>query len=108
MLRSVKENRLLSFEEYLSPECRRLCYSGVDLVGSGLQPVDNSPEELREVVEEMLEHLECSGDFGWDDGVAAFESVARRNGLVGFSRIGRDFVARHRQLLQASPVRKAS
>jgi putative glycosyltransferase (TIGR04372 family) len=108
MLRSVAEDRLLSFDEYLTPETRLLCYSGSDLDSSGYAVVDNTAEELRGVVAEMLDNLDGVSKPEGDENVMAFDTLARRHGLVGFSRIGRDFALRHRRLLPLQASNKAA
>ena len=40
--------------------------------------------------------------------VAAFDAAARRHGLVGFSRLGRDFAARHATLLRPDGQKRAA
>lgn len=98
MLRLVEEDRLLTFDEYLTHDTRLLCYSGTDLVKCGFEVVDNTADELRDVVVEMMDNLD--GIASSNDGlVGAFDALARRHGLVGFSRIGSRFAARHSELL---------
>jgi putative glycosyltransferase (TIGR04372 family) len=109
LLRSVEEDRLLTFDEYLCPETRLLCYSGAELHNQGYEVVDNSPDELRDVVTEMMDQLDRpEADAGVDPLVAAFDALARGHGLAGFSRVGRSFVAEHRWLLPAAPVRRSA
>jgi putative glycosyltransferase (TIGR04372 family) len=99
---SEKARRMLTFAEALAPEMRRWSYSGVALREHGLRGLDNTPKELSEVVAEMLDRLD--GQYADRDEDLSrwktFEALARANGLIGFSRIGRDYLRRHADLLQ--------
>ena len=100
---SKRETRCLTFDEWLAPQARALCYSGTKMAEHDLTVVDNTPEELREVVMEMFERLEEKAHYTEDDRQRqeAFRTLARRHGLIGFSHIGRDFLRRHAALLPA-------
>ena len=98
---SGREKRLLDFEESLEPGVRRLGYCGSRLAESGLRAVDNTPEEILELVEEMLDVLDGTVAYSVDDGRLqdAFRGIAGGRGMVGFSRIGRGFLRRYAHLL---------
>jgi putative glycosyltransferase (TIGR04372 family) len=99
LLRSKETRRLLTFDEYLSPETRLLCYSGQKLEDHELEVVDNSPDELRAVVAEMMDQLDEGVPSGMSPRTAAFDALARGHGLAGFSRISRAFVDKHAAIL---------
>jgi hypothetical protein len=75
----------------------------------GLRAVDNTPEEIREIVREMLDRLDGQARYSEEDELrqASFRALADRHGLVGFPDIGRDFLRRHAELLPASTSRRA-
>lgn len=100
------ENRLLSFPEFMRPETRILSYSQPKMSERDIDAVDNSPEEIRELVSEMLDRVEGRLHYTEEDEAlqAQFRAQAVANGLVGFSRIGRDFLARYRHLLEEVPA----
>jgi putative glycosyltransferase (TIGR04372 family) len=101
LARSNRNGRLLTFPEWLAPEVRRWCYAGSSLRENGIRVVDNSAEELREIVAEMLDLLEGRDRETPEDRArrSAFSALARQSGLMGFSQIGRDFLRRHADLL---------
>jgi putative glycosyltransferase (TIGR04372 family) len=95
------EDRLLSFTEALEPGIRKLSYCGLKLLERDLRAVDNTPEEIQELVEEMFEVLE--GHAAYTDAdehmQRVFRHVALGYGLVGFSRLGRAFLRKYAHLL---------
>jgi putative glycosyltransferase (TIGR04372 family) len=102
---SLREQRLLTFAEWLPPAVRKLTFSGEMMEEAGLGSVDNTAEELREVVEEMLQRLEGVARYTPEDERRwqALRAQALASGLVGFARIGRDFLRRHANLLPTTP-----
>ncbi len=98
---SDRQNRLLTFEEWLNPINRSHYIAATEMRRAGLRECDNTPEELHEAVMEMLDRLDSLAryDRADDDRRELFEGIARRHGLVGFARIGRDFLRRHQHLL---------
>jgi len=109
MLRSVADGRFVPFDSYLHPEVRVMNYSGSLISESGYEVVNNTPDELKAVVVEMLDNLDrgpaaIAPVDDEDSNVLRFDALARRCGLAGFSRISRDFVARHADLLPAAPA----
>jgi putative glycosyltransferase (TIGR04372 family) len=101
--------RELTFDEWLSPSLRARLVVGTAMAEAGLQAIDNTPEELREAVIEMMDRLQ--GRESDDEGDACrqtqFAELAHGHGLSGFSRIGRDFLRRHRHLLADENLRRA-
>src|SRR5262249_18853201 len=98
---SDRRRRLLRFDEFYRPEVRRLSYSNEHLHWHGLRILDNTAEEIRDVVCEMLDDLSGAAR-EWDDDRALrerFRKVAGRHGLGGFSRIGREFLRKYCDLL---------
>jgi putative glycosyltransferase (TIGR04372 family) len=101
LIRTRADHRLLGFRELLSPEIRTLAYSGEKLHEHGLEALDNTPLEIVELIEEMLEITSGSmQDAAADEArQSAFRSIALACGLAGFSRISRAFLRRHADLL---------
>jgi putative glycosyltransferase (TIGR04372 family) len=107
LLRSDAEGRALTFAEALAPAVRKLNYCGALLRQNGLREVDNSPDEILDLVEEMFEVVEGAPASTDEDErrQRAFWEVAVRGGLGGFSRVGRAFLRAHADLLpcEAAP-----
>jgi putative glycosyltransferase (TIGR04372 family) len=100
-VRSDGPGRVLTFDEWLDPRNRDRYVLGTEMAAAGLRVIDNTAEELREVVAEMLDRLDGKAVYDPEDDWRRerFEAVARRHGLAGFSRVGRDFLRRHADLL---------
>jgi putative glycosyltransferase (TIGR04372 family) len=98
---SDTERRYLSFEECLEPSIRKLSYCGAKLSERHLRAVDNTPDEIVDLVREMLEILGGRPQYtATDDRLQReFRDVAIRHGLVGFTRIGRSFLRKYASLL---------
>jgi putative glycosyltransferase (TIGR04372 family) len=98
---SDAENRLLRFDEALEPEVRKLSYCGLKLLERDLRAVDNTPEEIMELVDEMFEVLDGAAQYTAADGQMqeVFRRLAVGYGLVGFSRLGRAFLRKYAHLL---------
>jgi putative glycosyltransferase (TIGR04372 family) len=92
---------ILPFGEWLAPANRARYLRASLMAEAGLVAVENTPDELAEAVTEMLDRLDgrCESTPADEARQAAFDATARRNGLVGFSRIGRGFLRRHEHLL---------
>jgi putative glycosyltransferase (TIGR04372 family) len=101
LLWSDRAKRFLGFLEALAPGTRRLGYCGQRLAEKGLRAVDNTGEEIRELVREMFDLLGGTGQEMPEDDrrQRAFRDVAHSRGLAGFCRIGRAFLRRHADLL---------
>jgi putative glycosyltransferase (TIGR04372 family) len=74
-----------------------------------LAPVPSSPEETRELVEEMLDRLPGTASYTERDGLlrAAYDTVAETNLCRGNARPGRDFLRRFAPLLTGPATIKA-
>jgi putative glycosyltransferase (TIGR04372 family) len=98
---SDADNRLLPFAESLEPGLRKLSYCGLKMLERDLRAVDNTPEEILELVEEMFELLGGGARYTPEDErlQRVFREVALGYGLVGFSRIGRAFLRKYAHLL---------
>ncbi|MEG3857495.1 TIGR04372 family glycosyltransferase [Microcoleus sp. herbarium12] len=94
------ENRYLTFEEALAPRFffnlnSKLLYSW------GIQVVDNSPEEINDLVLEMLDRLEGKFQYTEEDEVLQqqFNSLPTPYGMSAFnSRMGRSFLQKYYNL----------
>jgi len=66
-----------------------------------LVSVPNTPEEIREVVSEMLDRLDGNLSYTEADEAlqSAFDAVAETNLSIGNARAGRDFLRRNSRLL---------
>jgi putative glycosyltransferase (TIGR04372 family) len=93
-------SRQLSFAEMMAPP---IGYAPryVHAEELGLAPVSNTPEEIREVVSEMLDRLDGTLFYTEQDEVlqSAFDAVAETNLSIGNARAGRDFLRRYSRLL---------
>jgi putative glycosyltransferase (TIGR04372 family) len=96
LLWSERAKRFLRFPEALEPATRRLGYCGEKLRAGGLRAIDNTPEEITDLVEEMFEADDTPAD---EERQRTFRELAHGAGLVGFSRIGRAFLRKHAHLL---------
>jgi putative glycosyltransferase (TIGR04372 family) len=106
LLWSETEKRFLDFRETLVPRVRRLGYSGVRMRERGLRAVDNTPEEILELVQEMLEVCDgTAASDAWDEQLQArFRELAVDSGMIGFGRVGRAFLRRRARLLPEAVV----
>lgn len=103
---SDRERRFLTFDEFYPVEVRRLGYSREDLAREGLRVMENSPEEIRAAVEEMFDLLDGKDHADATDQAMqeSFRTIADRHGLRGYSRIGREFLRTHADLLRTVPA----
>jgi putative glycosyltransferase (TIGR04372 family) len=110
LLRSTADGRVLPFAEMYAPAVRRLTSAWGLIAGRGLETVDNTPEELRAVVVEMIDRLEGRAEDSDADRRRqdAFAAICRGHGLDGFPRVGRDFLRRHAHLLEPGSTRAAA
>ena len=92
--------RLLNFAEMMAPPIG-YAPSYVHAKELGLASVPNTPEEIREVVIEMLDRLDgTSSHTELDEALqSAFDAVAETNLCIGNARAGRDFLRRYSHLL---------
>lgn len=100
LVRSIRENRILTFEEMFTTRAGWAQFEKY-FKDNGLEVIDNSPEEIRDLVVEMLERLSGDIDYNGDDAVrlSHFEKQSQQfAGYVG-SRMGRDFLRKYSLLL---------
>ncbi|HJZ60241.1 MAG TPA: TIGR04372 family glycosyltransferase, partial [Gemmataceae bacterium] len=104
LLRSQKERRLLTFAERFSPEVVGWCHSNEALHEHGLAAVDNTPEELRAAVVEMIDRLDGTHTEGPEDQelFARYQEILRDANIRGSARIVQGFLRAHAGLV---PVR---
>jgi putative glycosyltransferase (TIGR04372 family) len=102
LYRSGDPPTLWKFDMFLAPPVGYAAtYKPPDTLD--LAPVFNSPEELREVVVEMLDRLDGRLRYTQEDEAlqTTFDAVALASRCIGNARIGRDFLRRHADLLSA-------
>lgn len=102
---SDRESRLLHFGETLSSAAGRATDTKRLRSEHGIVPLDNAPEEIAEVVVEMIERLEGTAPYSAEDEVLRhrFESL-HPDGEFAYraaSRVGREWLRRHQDLLGA-------
>ena len=92
--------RELSFAEMMAPP---IGYAAQYVLGKALGLVlsPNTPDEIRDVVVEMLERLDGNARYSEEDEhlQSTFDAIAGTNLCIGNARIGRDFLRQHRNLL---------
>ena len=100
LYRAGSPPRQLSFAEMMAPP---IGYAPryVHREELGLVSVPNTPEEIREVVSEMLDRLDANLSYSEADEAlqSAFDAVAETNLCIGNARAGRDFLRRNSRLL---------
>lgn len=102
---SVSEARHLTFPEIQTTDLRDFWTTEV-FEAANLSWVDNSPEEIRELVAEMLEHVNDGASYtDEDERLQAEWKRLLQSRWTPLShgvqaRIGRDFLRRHRDLLE--------
>jgi len=93
--------RPLSFAEMMAPPIGYAPrYMHAEAIGLRASP--NTPDEIREVVEEMLERLDRTSSAAPEDEVlqSAFNAVAESNRCIGGARVGRLYLRRHKDRLR--------
>ena len=102
LLWSVKEKRYLSFKEILSSSLSNI-FSDDQFMANGIQAIENSPEDIKEVTVEMLDALEGKFKYSEEDEClqAQFKSLMNpTNYSYGArSRVGKDFLRKYEHLL---------
>ncbi|MCK5602945.1 TIGR04372 family glycosyltransferase [Candidatus Pacearchaeota archaeon] len=97
---STSEGRYLTFEEALAPKFR-CCYDGNIFESSGISVIDNTPEEISDIVLEMLNRLDNNLEYTEDDDILQ----DRFNTLLPYkkygigSRVGGAFLRKYEWLL---------
>jgi len=104
-LQHQKNDKYLSFEDYMSPPTTMF---GADrLLKEGLKSLENTPEELEAVTIEMLKRTEGSDSLNLDDDLQLrFKVLAERCGqkhgghlVKAFAPISQEFIHKHANLL---------
>ena len=92
------EQRYLSFPEVLSSSLG-FTNAPEHITSKGVSLVDNTPEEIQEVVTEMLERLEGKRSYTTEENQLQEGFDLLKNKVPGVGRIGRSFLRKHAQLL---------
>jgi putative glycosyltransferase (TIGR04372 family) len=108
LYRDARDGRILSFREALAPHLLHV-YDARRYRELGIEFVENTPEELAEVSNEMLDRLDGTAAYTQED-EARQERFARllanhESGLT--ARVARDFLRRYEHLLDAVPGAEA-
>ena len=99
--RLIREDRDLTCAEILQSSWRNL-HRTQDYEAAGIAWVDNAPEEIQELTEEILDRLEGRLSYTTEDErlQQRFKSLLESDsGWRRTARVGRGFLARHRRLL---------
>jgi putative glycosyltransferase (TIGR04372 family) len=101
LLKTASTGRLLTLSEMLDFSLRRKCYSNLLLHEDGIEYENNSPEDLRDAVREMLDQLDGTIVVSQKDRElqAAFDRIAASHSLFDYCRPGYRFLRRHAELL---------
>jgi putative glycosyltransferase (TIGR04372 family) len=99
------QNDLAPFAESLAPPLGHI-HASPTLRAMGVSLKDNTREDLRDVVVEMLDRLEARAVYTAEDAYlqARFDAVANNSRSFGNARIGRDFIRKYRRLLPSGEV----
>ena len=101
LYRSVTENRYLTFEEVLLSPLRGF-YRTEDFEAAGVTVVDHSPEEIRDLVVEVMDRMDGKIDHTAEDArlQRAFKSLLEADPMYATNaRVGRDFLRKYAWLL---------
>jgi len=106
LLKYQGNNQYVSFKEYMSPSMSML-NSTQKFLKEGLEWIDNTPEELKDVTIEMLEKIDGnSSSKSEDDRQRRFKIIAENCGLKygehpvkAFASISNNFLHKHSNLL---------
>jgi putative glycosyltransferase (TIGR04372 family) len=93
------EKRLLSFRESLTAKWRALSYNVKKLEQNSARLVDNTPEEINEIVHEMLRILAGANEPTEDEKMLHTRFAALLPEPLGTARIGSAFLKAHQVLL---------
>jgi putative glycosyltransferase (TIGR04372 family) len=107
LYRSISENRYLTFPEAHQPHLMNV-YNGQHFAEWGIEVVDNTPEEIKDVVLEAIARSDGTIDYTADDErlQQQFHSIstAYYNDLVT-CRIGRNFLRKYAELLSSRSLK---
>jgi putative glycosyltransferase (TIGR04372 family) len=99
---SHKEGRYLSFKEILGSSRGHFLFDNL-FIEAGLQPIENSPEDIRDLAVEMLDKTEGNLSYTKEDDLLQerFKSLMKPNhySFGAISRVGRDFLRKYAFLL---------
>ena len=102
LLWSEREGRLLSFPQILASPIGDFRFSEL-YSEHGVRPIENTPQEIQDVVLEMLERVEGRAAYTPKDQALqeTFRALLRpgHNAYGGASRVGRDFLRKYEHLL---------
>jgi putative glycosyltransferase (TIGR04372 family) len=101
LFRHRESGQLLSFRKALKPPFRN-CYNSRVIEPLGYEVIDNSPQELRDVVAEMLQRVESSSYYSKEDQELQeiAQAIVKEHDIDGMqSRFGREFLQQYRSLL---------
>ena len=95
-----RDNDFVPFAESLAPPLGHI-HSRPTLRDLGVSLKDNTREDLRDVVIEMMDRLEAKAVYTATDRtlLARFETVAAQSRSFGNARIGREFIRKYHRLL---------
>lgn len=100
LLYSKKERRYLTFEETLRQP--RDMWTGNYFASQRLEPVDNTAEQITDVVREALLRMQATQPSQDEDQVALrrrYKELAEAHQIYGLARMGTTFLKQHRHLL---------
>ena len=102
-LQTVADARRLTIEETVRPEFFGVAFTHV-YDSRGVAVIDNTTDEIKEVVVEMIERLDGTAEYSEEDECLQVDFKAQADlHRVGIpSRIGRGFLRRHASLLKVS------
>jgi putative glycosyltransferase (TIGR04372 family) len=101
------QNDYAPFAESLAPPLGHI-HASLALRSLGVSLRNNTPDEVRDVVTEMMDRLEGQASYTVEDQrlQARFDAVANAALSFGNAPIGRDFLRKHARLLPAEPARQ--
>ena len=107
-LKKIQTNKLVSFEDYMSPTFSML-WSMKGFSDAGLDWIENTPEELEAATKEMLERTNCDlpSIIPDNDLQSRFKKLAETCGqkygehsVKAFASVSQDFLEKHGDLLE--------
>ncbi len=103
LLRSDLTTRHVTFKEALSSDIANFRFAEL-YAAHGLHPIENTPEEIRDLALEMALRVEGNVDYSAKDEELQlrFKALMRPGHYTygGYSRIGRDFLRKYASLLE--------
>jgi putative glycosyltransferase (TIGR04372 family) len=111
LYRSARDGHLLTFREVVETGVSQI-WSDAGFAAAGVELIDNSPDEILDITKEMFEIVNGTARYDAEDErlQAEFHALRMSRETVyapTLSRVGRDFLRRHRGLvLPAGPSQK--